>query len=212
MTSQIIPVHSFDAVIFGGTGDLAERKLLPALFHRERDGQISDPTRYIGASRSDLSNDEYRAFAREALSEHVSKEELEPEIVEKFLSRLFYVAIDAKSEKGWAELKALIGADDENIIRYFYLAVGPSLFGDIAQRLNEFELITSNSRLVMEKPIGRDLATACQLNDTVGQYFREDQIYRIDHYLGKETAQNLLDLRFANALYDLICWSRFLIH
>ena len=202
MTSQIIPVQPFDAVIFGGTGDLAERKLLPALFHRERDGQISDPTRYIGASRSDLSNEEYRAFARKALSEHVSKDELEPEIVEKFLSRLHYVAIDAMSDKGWDNLKALIGADDDGIIRYFYLAVGPSLFGDIAQRLNEFDLISSNSRLVMEKPIGRDLATACQLNDTVGQYFREDQIYRIDHYLGKETVQNLLALRFANALYE----------
>lgn len=202
MTSQIIPVQSFDAVIFGGTGDLAERKLLPALFHRERDGQISDPTRFIGASRSELSNEEYRTFARKALSEHVSKEELEPEVVEKFLSRLHYVAIDAKSNKGWDNLKTLIGADDEKIIRYFYLAVGPSLFGDIAQRLNDFTLISSNSRLVMEKPIGRDLATSCQLNDMVGQYFREDQIYRIDHYLGKETVQNLLALRFANALFE----------
>jgi glucose-6-phosphate 1-dehydrogenase len=202
MTSQIIPVQPFDAVIFGGTGDLAERKLLPALFQRERDGQISDPTRYIGASRSKLSDDEYRSFAREALNEHVSKEELEPEIVVKFLSRLHYVTIDAKSDKGWNNLKSLIGADDENIIRYFYLAVGPSLFGDIAKRLNDFELITLNSRMVMEKPIGRDLATACQLNDTVGQYFSEHQIYRIDHYLGKETVQNLLALRFANALFE----------
>ncbi len=202
MTSQIIPVQSFDAVLFGGTGDLAERKLIPALFHRERDGQISDPTRFIGASRAELSTQEYRAFAKKALKEHVDESELEPEVVDKFLSRLFYVPIDAKSDKGWKKLKSILGNGDDEIIRYFYLAVGPSLFGDIAQRLNQFDLITANARLVMEKPIGRDLNSACELNDTVGKYFREEQIYRIDHYLGKETVQNLLALRFANALYE----------
>ena len=85
MTSQIIPVKPFDAVIFGGKGDLAERKLLPALYHRERDGQISDPTRFIAASRSSMTDDEYRDFARKALNEHVDKKELESEIVDRFL-------------------------------------------------------------------------------------------------------------------------------
>ncbi len=202
MTSQIIPVKPFDAVIFGGKGDLAERKLLPALYHRERDGQISDPTRFIAASRSSMTDDEYRDFARKALNEHVDKKELESEIVDRFLRRLSYAVIDATSDKGWSELKAVLADAEDDHIRYFYLAVGPSLFGEIAKRLEKFELISANSRLVMEKPIGRDLQSARELNDIVGQYFREDQIFRIDHYLGKETVQNLLALRFANALFE----------
>ncbi len=204
MTSKIIPVQPFDAVIFGGTGDLAERKLLPALYHRERDGQISDPTRFIGASRSKMSDQDYRTFALNALNEHIGKDELENDVVENFLSRLHYVAIDATADNGWDALKSLLGSanDESEVIRYFYLAVGPSLFGNIAERLDRFGLISPNARLVMEKPIGRDLGSATELNDLVGQHFREDQIYRIDHYLGKETVQNLLALRFANALYE----------
>ncbi len=202
MTSQIIPVKSFDAVIFGGTGDLAERKLIPALYHRERDGQISDPTRFIGVSRSEMSDDDYRKFAFDALNEHVGADEIDPEIVDKFLARFHYRAVDVTVDQGWNNLALLLDNDDESRIRYFYLAVGPSLFGDIAQQLDQFGLISTHARLVMEKPIGRDLKSACDLNDIVGRYFREDQIYRIDHYLGKETVQNLLALRFANALFE----------
>jgi glucose-6-phosphate 1-dehydrogenase len=202
MTSQIIPVQPFDAVIFGGTGDLAERKLLPALYHRERDGQISDPTRFIGASRSNMSNKAYRDFAKKALLEHVKKDELDAAIIDKFLARLHYVTIDVTTNAGWERLQNLLQSADEDRIRAYYLAVGPSLFGEIAKRLDENGLITTNSRLVMEKPIGRDLQSARELNDVVGQYFREEQIFRIDHYLGKETVQNLLALRFANALYE----------
>ncbi len=202
MASQIIPVQPFDAVIFGGAGDLAERKLLPALYQRERDGQISSPTRFIGASRSKKTNEEYRAFAKAALQKHVRAEELDDAVIETFLSRLFYVSVDATSDAGWDQLKALLAAAGDKRIRAFYLAVGPSLFGDIASQLNKYNLIMPDSRLVMEKPIGRDLQSANELNDTVGRYFREGQIFRIDHYLGKETVQNLLALRFANVLYE----------
>lgn len=201
MSSQIIPVDPFDYVVFGGTGDLSERKLLPALYHRQEAGQLTEPTRIIGASRSELSNDEFREFARAALVEHVGNGGLDEAEVEKFLARLFYVAVDAKSDKGWGDLKELL-AEGEDRIRAFYLAVSPSLFGDISQHIRDHELITEKTRIVVEKPIGRDLASARQLNDTIGSVFREEQVFRIDHYLGKETVQNLMALRFANALYE----------
>jgi glucose-6-phosphate 1-dehydrogenase len=201
MSSQTIPVDPFDYIVFGGTGDLAERKLLPALFHRQLAGQLTDPTRIIGASRSEMSDDEYRQFARNALNEHVKEEERDPEHVEKFLSRLHYVSIDATSARGWDTLKNLL-QEGEDRVRAFYLAVRPSIFGDIATQIRDNGLITDKTRIVVEKPIGRDLQSARELNNTIGEVFTEDQIFRIDHYLGKETVQNLMALRFANALYE----------
>ena len=201
MTSQIIPVDPFDFIIFGGTGDLSERKLLPALYHRQRDHQFSEPTRIIGASRSKLSDEEFRAFARKAILEHVKPEDIDEAELETFLSRLSYVPVDAKSGDGFAKLKKAIGDSD----------VDPRLLsGGRARRcsatfrhkLKEHELVTPNSRIVVEKPIGRDLASAQALNDLIGDDFGEHQIFRIDHYLGKETVQNLMALRFANALYE----------
>ncbi|GAB1580944.1 glucose-6-phosphate dehydrogenase [Phyllobacterium phragmitis] len=201
MTSQIIPVAPFDCIVFGGTGDLAERKLIPALYQRQRAGQLSEPTRIIGASRSPMTDEEYQAFARAAIKEHVKADEVDKKEVETFVARLSYVAVDVKAESGWDALKALIEKQPERI-RAFYLAVSPSLFGDIASHLDAYGLITPDTRIIVEKPIGRDLKSARALNDTIGSVFREDQIFRIDHYLGKETVQNLMALRFANALYE----------
>ena len=201
MSSQIIPVEPFDYVVFGGTGDLAERKLLPALFHRQLAGQLTEPTRVIGASRTAMSSEDYRKFTLEALQEHLKAEELEESEVAKFLARVHYVSVDAKSDQGWEELKKLLD-QGKDIVRAFYLAVSPSIFGDIADRIRDHKLITKSTRIVVEKPIGRDLASAQVLNDTIGKVFKEDQIFRIDHYLGKETVQNLMALRFANALYE----------
>lgn len=200
MTSQIIPVDPFDFIIFGGTGDLAERKLLPALYHRQRDHQFSEPTRIIGASRTKMSDAEFRDFARKALSEHVRPADIDAAELEKFIGRLSYVAVDAKTGEGFSKLKKAVG--DSKAIRAFYLAVAPALFGDISARLKEHDMVTPNSRIVVEKPIGRDLASARALNDLIGDDFDEHQIFRIDHYLGKETVQNLMALRFANALYE----------
>ncbi|OCW56151.1 glucose-6-phosphate dehydrogenase [Hoeflea olei] len=199
--SQIIPVDPFDYVVFGGTGDLAERKLLPALYHRQLAGQLTDPTRIIGASRSEMDHDAYRAFARDALNQHLKANELKDEDVNRFLNRLFYVSVDAQSERGWEALKALL-AEGEERVRAFYLAVSPSLIGDISERIRSTGLITGKTRIVVEKPIGRDLQSAKALNRALGEVFEEEQIYRIDHYLGKETVQNLMALRFANALYE----------
>ena len=200
MTSQIIPVDPFDFIIFGGTGDLAERKLLPALYYRQRGGQFSEPTRIIGASRSKLSDDEFRAFAEKAITEHVKAEDLDHEEVRTFLERLSYVSVDAMSGEGFSELKEELGASEA--IRAFYLAVAPSLFGEISHKLKAHGLITANSRIVVEKPIGRDLSSAKALNDQIGTDFGEHQVFRIDHYLGKETVQNLMALRFGNMLYE----------
>ena len=200
MTSQIIPVDPFDFIIFGGTGDLSERKLLPSLYYRQRDHQFSEPTRIFGTSRSKMTDEEFQAFARQAISDHVKPADIDPKELKRFLARLSYVSADATTGEGFDRLKQAIG--DSDCIRAFYLAVAPALFGDISHKLKEHDLITPNSRIVLEKPIGRDLASARALNDAVGDDFDESQIFRIDHYLGKETVQNLMALRFANALYE----------
>ena len=208
MTSQTIPVDPFDFIVFGGTGDLAERKLLPALYHRQVAGQFSEPTQIIGASRSKLSDAEFRTFAHKALKDFVHEDELEKKQVDTFLARLSYITVDAVSGDGFDALKKKLG--DSNCIRVFYMAVAPQLFGDISQHLRQHKLVTENSRIVVEKPIGRDLASATDLNDVIGQNFAEQQIFRIDHYLGKETVQNLMALRFGNALYEPL-WNSALI-
>jgi glucose-6-phosphate 1-dehydrogenase len=201
MSSQIIPVDPFDCVVFGGTGDLAERKLLPALYHRQIENQLTNPTRIIGASRTVMTDAEYRKFASDALKEHLKEGEFDDEQVKIFLSRIHYVAVDAKSDSGWSDLKKILD-EGKDRVRAFYLAVAPAIFGDIADKIREYKLITKATRIVVEKPIGRDLASAQLLNDTIGNVFREEQIFRIDHYLGKETVQNLMALRFANALFE----------
>jgi len=201
MTSRIIVVDPFDYVVFGGTGDLARRKLLPALYHRELDGQLPDEARIIGVSRRDKADAEYRDDVRAALTSYVRADELDPAVMEKFLARLYYVAADATSSDGWTTLAATLD-EGRHRVRAFYLATGPDLFGPISERIKQFGLITDRTRVVVEKPLGKDLASAKAINDEIGKIFDEDQIYRIDHYLGKETVQNLMALRFANALFE----------
>lgn len=203
MTTRTIPVELFDLAVFGATGDLSERKLLPALFHRDLAGQIPDGARIVGISRRTLSDDEFRGFARNSLDQHTSEEERKPEVVERFLARLTYVALDASKNENWESLaSALEGGEDR--IRVFYLATSPDLFGPICERLGAHNLVTERTRVVIEKPIGRDLESAQAVNDTIGRVFPEKRIFRIDHYLGKETVQNLMALRFANALFEPI--------
>ena len=210
MTSHIIPVDPFDFIIFGGTGDLAERKLLPALYQRQVAGQFSEPTRIIGASRAKLTDKDFRAFARKAIAAQVDEKDIDKEEMAAFLDRLFYVSADATSGAGFDNLRKLIG--DSQSIRAFYLAVSPAIFGDIAKQLKAHGLITPDSRIVMEKPIGRDLRSAEDLNDEIGKVFNEQQVFRIDHYLGKETVQNLMAMRFANALYEPVWNSAHIDH
>ena len=191
------PVEPFDLVIFGGTGDLAMRKLLPALFHRFVGGQIPADARIIGVAREALTETGYRALARAVLLEVGG----ETTAIEAFLPLLGYCALDAHRDHGWAAFTASIDARPERI-RVFYLSTSPELFVDICRRLGECGLNRGQSRVVLEKPIGRDLTSANRINDAVARVFDESQTFRIDHYLGKETVQNLLVLRFGNALFE----------
>ncbi|MDB5623003.1 MAG: glucose 6-phosphate dehydrogenase [Devosia sp.] len=212
MNSQSLAVDPFDYVLFGGGGDLAERKLLPALYHRDRDGQLPAEARVIGVSRTARTDEDYRAFAQEALKAHVAVGDLDSDVVARFVSRLHYLSVDALGESGWDELKAFLDGVEPGRIRAFYLAVSPTIFGDIAAKLAAKGLVTEQTRLVIEKPLGRDLASAKALNDAIATHFREDQVFRIDHYLGKETVQNLMALRFANVLYEPVWNSNFIDH
>jgi glucose-6-phosphate 1-dehydrogenase len=204
MTSRIIAVDPFDLVVFGATGDLAYRKLMPALYHRHRDGQIPPVARIIGASRRPMSDEAYQKLTEAALEKFVPADEREPELVASFLERISYVAIDATAEEaGWPELVKVL-EEGKDRIRAFYLAVAPDLFGLICEGIGAHGLVTPQTRVIIEKPIGKSLASANALNDSIGKVFSENQIYRIDHYLGKETVQNLMALRFANALFEPI--------
>jgi glucose-6-phosphate 1-dehydrogenase len=203
MPARTIEVDVFDLAVFGATGDLAERKLLPALFQRDLAGQIPEGARIIGISRRSMSDEEFRAFARKSISEHTSEEDRDPKVVERFLGRLSYVAVDVLKEENWGALATVLQSGKDRI-RVFYLATSPDLFGPICEKLAAHHLVTDKTRVVVEKPIGRDLASARAVNDTIGRVLPERSIFRIDHYLGKETVQNLMALRFANALFEPI--------
>jgi glucose-6-phosphate 1-dehydrogenase len=198
--AKIIPVETFDCVVFGATGDLTLRKLLPALYYRFRDGQMPPDSHVIAAARSDLDDEEYRKRASKALKEHVARDDLDTETADRFCRRLSYVRLDAtKPDADWQALANILDAER---VRVFYLATSPDLYGPICRNLGEQALVTEKSRVVLEKPIGHDLDSARQINDDVGAFFSEAQTFRIDHYLGKETVQNLLALRFANTIFE----------
>jgi glucose-6-phosphate 1-dehydrogenase len=204
-------LSTFDYLVFGGTGDLSLRKLLPSLYLRDKAGQFTPESRIIALSRSHLDTGEYRAKAEEALHLHLPAREFDDEAWSRFRDRLSYAYVDATSDDGWGSLTGhLDGRDD--VIRVFYLATSPSLFGPISERLRSNGLVTPKSRVVLEKPIGHDLESARRINDEVGSVFAEEQIYRIDHYLGKETVQNLLALRFANSLFEPLWNSNHIDH
>ena len=198
--ARIIPVSTFDCVVFGATGDLTLRKLLPALYYRFRDGQMPAESRMFAAARSAIDDAEYRARAGDALRQHVAANDLDADIVQRFLTQLHYVRVDGASDLGWDDLVRAL--DGEDRIRVYYLATSPDLYGPICRNLGSHGLATPKSRVVLEKPIGHDLESAQAINDSVGAVFKERQIYRIDHFLGKETVQNLLALRFANTIFE----------
>jgi glucose-6-phosphate 1-dehydrogenase len=201
MTTRIIPVEIFDLVVFGATGDLAQRKLLPALFHRDDQGQLPEGARIIGASRRAMSREAFEAFAIAAIEAHVPEAERRAETCKRFYGRLDYVTVDAAQEAGWDDLEKLLRSPPDRI-RVFYMAVGPDLFGPICDRLGKHGLVTPRTRVVIEKPLGRSGASARAVNGAIARVFAEPAVYRIDHYLGKETVQNLMALRFANALFE----------
>ena len=209
--SEFIPTETFDLIIFGGTGDLAVRKLLPALYHLDREGRFTRESRIISISRRDFSHEDYLNFVLDGLKKHIPKSRFNQEHWLGFAGKLHFQRLDAASESKWACLQTL--ADEHPArIRVFYLAVSPDLYGAICSGLSSNGLINRQTRIVLEKPIGFNLASAQLLNNQVGQVFSEKQIFRIDHYLGKETVQNLLALRFANSLFEPLWRGHYIDH
>ena len=208
MVSRVIPVDPFDLVIFGGSGDLAKRKIIPGLFRRFAAGQIPAEARIIGAARASLDTPAYRALLRDAICEFGVKDP-DADVLADFLDRFDYVAIDAMGEAGWEDLAKKMRPDT---VRAFYFSVAPSLFGALAERLQKRGIALSDSRIVVEKPFGRDLESSQQLNATLSEHFTETQIYRIDHYLGKETVQNLMAIRFGNMLFEPLWNAQYVDH
>ncbi|MCV6597751.1 MAG: glucose-6-phosphate dehydrogenase [Mangrovicoccus sp.] len=209
MASRIIPVGPFDLVVFGGTGDLARRKILPGLYRRYLAGQMPKEAQLIGAARSKLDADGYRAFVREALEEFIPEAQRPVETVQGFLAHLQYVSINALGPEGWQELSQLLRGD---VVRAFYFSVTPSLFSALAAKVHQHGLAGPDCRIVIEKPFGHNLASAKALNAELATYFDETQVYRIDHYLGKETVQNLMAVRFGNILFEPLWNAQYIDH
>ncbi len=210
MAARVVPVEPFDLTVFGATGDLAKRKLLPALYHRMRAGQAPADSRIIGAARSDLNQESFRRMAEAALKEFVPAGDLDQRAVANLLAALDYVQVDAADPAGWPNLAKTL--DGSTRVRAFYLSVAPDFFGQICERLQAADCLTPEARLVVEKPLGRDLDSAQSLNRRLASIFDERHVYRIDHYLGKETVQNLMALRFANALFEPLWNARHVDH
>jgi glucose-6-phosphate 1-dehydrogenase len=205
--AEFIPVPPFDLVVFGATGDLSLRKLFPSLLHRFLDGQIPAQSRIIGAARTEMDSTTFRKLIHDSREEFAPGACVDHAKCEEFLRHIEYVRLDATAPAdAWTPLQDALTNGRGNV-RIFYLSTAPSLFVPIAQRLGETGLATPTSRIVLEKPIGRDLASSRAINDGVGAVFDEQRTFRIDHYLGKETVQNLLVLRFANMLVEPV-WSR----
>jgi glucose-6-phosphate 1-dehydrogenase len=196
---------SFDLVLFGGTGDLAMRKLLPALYRRHLAGQLSADSRIICVARSEYDDETFGAYATEKLRTYLAGD-FDDERWQQFRSRLKYQSLDANDAEGFHRLAATLNGREE-LTRIFFLSTAPNIFGAICNGLAASQIITPASRIVLEKPLGHDAVSAAEINSIVASIFREHQVYRIDHYLGKETVQNLLALRFGNTLFEPL-WRR----
>jgi glucose-6-phosphate 1-dehydrogenase len=187
-----------DFAIFGVLGDLSRRKLIPSLYQLEREGLLHPDTRILGIARHDLGQDDFVGKMRGALEAFV-KGVLDEAVTERLLARLSYVLIHIDQSGDYKKLMEVTDQSRRVLVNYF--SVSPNLFEDICRGLAHAGMITPETRVVLEKPIGRDLASSQEINDVVARVFAESQVYRIDHYLGKETVMNLLALRFANSIF-----------
>ena len=195
-------------ILFGATGDLAQRMLLPSLCALHGEGLLPADLRIVGTARSDHDDDAYRDFARAALEKYLPADRRDG--MEAFLGRLFYQPLDATTLDGFNELAAKTDSEGKGLA--IFLSTAPSLFEPTIAGLVHAGLTTGNVRIGLEKPLGTDLASSREINDAVAAAFPEDRIFRIDHYLGKETVQNLLALRFANILFEPIWNANYIDH
>jgi glucose-6-phosphate 1-dehydrogenase len=208
-----LPVHPTTLVIFGATGDLAKRKLLPALYNLAHEGSLPERFNLIGVSRRDTPDEDFRREMREAI-EHYSRTPPKPEVLEALLENVRYVAGVFDDPSVYGALREAIGGFDAEagivFNRVFYLSTAPEFFSVIVRALGESKLNRHKDaevRVVIEKPFGYDLDSARRLNREILRVFREAQVFRIDHYLGKETVQNMLAFRFANSMFEPV-WNR----
>ncbi len=199
MTQNNPPAGTLDIVIFGGAGDLSFRKLLPALYMAHLHDKLDASARIIAVGRQDWTRQEYLDFIDKNSPDFIEKDEFTAADWQRFLGRLAYVSMDVTNTADYDKLKTLCPT---TALRVYYLATAPSLFTQICAHLSGANLVDAQSRVVLEKPLGTDLASAREINTNVARYFDEQQIYRIDHYLGKETVQNLMVLRFGNAIFE----------
>jgi glucose-6-phosphate 1-dehydrogenase len=211
-------------VIFGGNGDLAHRKLLPALYNLYVDGLLPPRIAIVGVGRKEMSDDAYRDFAKDGITKF-SRRPLDEQPWSAFSKMLFFVNASIDAEHGLAALGARLDIVEHEggmkADRIYYLAVPPTLFAPTVQQLARSRFVNRESaagngtgfaRLIVEKPIGRDLESARAINDAIAAVFDERQIYRIDHYLGKETVQNILVMRFANSIFEPLFNQKYVDH
>jgi glucose-6-phosphate 1-dehydrogenase len=197
---------SFDLVLFGGTGDLAWRKLMPALFQAFRHGSLPAGGRIIGVARDDLSDDAYRAFIKARFDDvELAKRPHDDEFA-GFAALLHFVRMDVTQPADYARLAELLKARNADTV-VMYVATAPGLFTSVCEQIAAAGLNGPQTRVVLEKPLGHDLASNRAINETVRRVLTEKQVFRIDHYLGKPSVQNLFALRFGNALFEPL-WRR----
>ncbi|MGH8822112.1 MAG: glucose-6-phosphate dehydrogenase, partial [Rhodoferax sp.] len=197
---------SFDLVLFGGTGDLAWRKLMPALFQAFRHGTLPADGRIIGVARDDLTDAQYRSLIQTRFDSVEGAKRPNPQEFARFADLLQFVQMDLSKPADYARLAAQLAQRNADTV-VMYVATAPALFGIACEQIAAAGLNTPNTRIVLEKPLGHDLASNRAINDTVRGGFSERQIFRIDHYLGKPSVQNLFALRFGNALFEPL-WRR----
>jgi len=197
---------SFDLVLFGGTGDLAWRKLLPALFQAFRHGSLPEGGRIIGVARDEMTDAAYRELIASRFDAVIQEKRPTAEEFERFAALLQYQRVDLSKPEDYARLAARLHERNADTV-VMYLATAPSLFTTACEQLGAAGLATPKTRVVLEKPLGHDLESNRAINAAVRRVFREEQIFRIDHYLGKPAVQNLLALRFGNVLFEPL-WRR----
>ena len=203
--AEFLPVDPFDLIIVGATGSLSQTKLLPALYHRFCDGQINSISRIVGVAQTEFAEGEFQNFVKAACIDDCDSRFNEKKW-QGFQRLLHYRCLDASADLAeWADVKSILANDTRP--RIFYLALAPDIYVPVCNSIKRAELNNAFSRLVLEKPIGSDLKSAEIINDGVQLVFQDNSIFRMDHYLGKETVQNLLVLRFANSLYEPL-WNK----